>query len=75
MKILYILIIGIIEFYCLVQEFIDNGGMNFKLLKIIMESVILLFILILINYRKEFIDFFKEDPMQKKIEHYFGKNH
>ena len=74
MKIFYFLVVCTIEFYFLVQEFIDNGGMNFKLLKIIMETIILLFILILLNYRKDIMEFFKEEPLQKKIDHNFAKN-
>ena len=66
MKIFYFFVLSMIEFYFLVQEFIDNGGMNFKLLKIIMETNILLFILILLNYRKDIMEFFKEDPLEKK---------
>ena len=73
MKILYILIVAILEFYCLMKEFIDNGGMNFKLLKIIMQLIILLFALILLNYRTDFIKYLKEDSFQRKIEHYFKK--
>ena len=73
MKILYILLVAIFEFYCLIKEFIDNGGMNFKLLKIIMQMIMLLFALILLNYRKDLIKYLKEDSLQRKIEYYFKK--
>lgn len=62
-----------LEFYCLTKEFIDNGGMDFKQLKIIRQLIILLFALILLNYRKDFIKYLKEDSFQRKIEHYFKK--
>ena len=73
MKILYILLVAIFEFYCLIKEFIDKGGMNFKLLKIIMQMIMLLFALILLNYRKDLIKYLKEDYLQRQIEHYFKK--
>ena len=67
-----ILILGIIFLYNLIYMFIELGGMQYPLLKIIFEMLLILSIMILYRYKKEIIGLFNLiDGKQKKIEDYY----
>ncbi len=68
------IIISILCFYHLTNEFIEAGGMDYNLLKIIMELIILLFIMILYKYKEEIKRALYFDKCQKKIDDFFSKN-
>ena len=61
-------------FYHLTGQFMSLGGMDFNLLKIIMELIILLFIMIIFKYKEEIKSATHFDTCQKKIEDFFSKN-
>lgn len=65
------LLILIILFYSRFNAFIDIGGMNFPLLRILIELILIIFLLILIKYKEELKEITKIDKFQKKIEDYF----
>ena len=68
---LIILSICLLSFLGLMIEFYDLGGMNYKLLKIIAELLIILFIMIIMKYKDELIQMTKYDKYQKKLDDYF----
>lgn len=74
MKIMNIcLLLGILIFYDLVADFVELGGMNYPLLKKLMQLIILLFFLILMKYQKSVKDIVKYDKLQKTIDDYLNK--
>ena len=74
MKIINIFILfGIYLFYYLFHNFEELGGMDYPLLKILMELILLLFLLILLKFKKNIIEITNADYYQKKIEDYFKK--
>ena len=68
------IITSILCFYHLLNEFIEAGGIDYNLLKIIMELIILLFIMIFYKYKKEIQRAGYFDKCQKKIDDFFSKN-
>ena len=74
MKLMQIfLLICLMSIFGLMNEFFDLGGMNFKLLKIIVELIMILFIMIMVKYKDELLQIIKYDKNQKQIDHYFQK--
>ena len=69
-----ILIISIISFYYLFHEFLDLGCLNHRLLKILLELVVILFMMILVKYQEEMKEITDWDAKQKKIFDFFRKN-
>ena len=67
------LLICLMSIFGLMNEFFDLGGMNFKLLKIIVELIMILFIMIMVKYKDELLQIIKYDKNQKQMEHYFQK--
>ena len=67
------LLICLMSIFGLMNEFFDLGGMNFKLLKIIVELIMILFIMIMVKYKDELLQIIKYDKNQKQIDHYFQK--
>ena len=65
------IIILILLFYSRFNLFIDLGGFNFPLLKILMELIIIIFVLVLVKYKEELKEITKFDKFQRKIEDYF----
>ena len=61
--------ICILYFVSVLGEFLESGGMKFKLLKLIMEMIISLFLLIAWKYKDDFVS----EKYQKKLEEYFYK--
>ena len=52
--------------------FVEQGGMQYPLLKIIFEMILILFIMILYRYKKEIAGLLKLiDEKQKKIDDYY----
>ena len=68
------IIVCILVFYYLSRKFIDLGGMNFNLLKKIMELIILLFLMILFKYKEEIKRAIKYDKCQRKLEEFLKRN-
>ena len=68
------IMVCILVFYHLSREFIEIGGMNFNLLKKIMELIILLFLMVLSNYKEEIKRTIQYDKCQRKLEEYLKKN-
>ena len=58
--------ICILCFYHLTSQFMSLGGMDFNLLKIIMELIILLFIMIIFKYKEEIKSAIHFDTCQKR---------
>ena len=74
MKLMQIfLLICLMSIFGLMNEFFDLGGMNFKLLKIIVELLMILFIMIMVKYKDELLQMIKYDKNQKQIDQYFQK--
>ena len=74
MKLMQIfLLICLMSIFGLMNEFFDLGGMNFKLLKIIVELLMILFIMIMVEYKDELLQIIKYDKNQKQIDQYFQK--
>ena len=68
MKLMQIfLLICLMSIFGLMNEFFDLGGMNFKLLKIIVELLMILFIMIMLKYKDELLQMIKYDKNQKQI--------
>jgi len=65
--------IYVLAFYHLANEFIDFSGMKFKLLKLIMEIIMLLFIMILYKYKKEIKNVIYFDTWRRKFDEYITK--
>ena len=61
-------VICILLFYHLFNEFKDSGGMNFNLLKLIVEMIILLFKMILFKYKEEIKEVIHFDKCQQKLD-------
>lgn len=68
-----ILLILILLFYSRFNEFIDVGGFDFPLLRILMELILIVFLLVLIKYKEELKEITKFEKFQRKIEDYFHK--
>ena len=62
-----VLVICILTFYHLANQFVEEGGMAHNLLKILMELIILLFIMILFKYQEEIKKVIYFDRCQKKL--------
>ena len=73
-KLHYFLIISILIFYYLCNEFIDSGGKAFPLLKIILKLIILFFILVMLCFRDDIKEITQLDKFKKKIDDYYKKN-
>ena len=61
------LVISILAFYHLANHFVELGGMNHELLKLLMELVLLLFIMILFKYQDVIKKVIYLDACQKKM--------
>ena len=68
-----LLIFCLASFYNLFRSFINNGGMNFPLLKILSELIMLLFFMILFIYKNDLFKIIRIDKFQKKIDDYYKK--
>ena len=66
-----LVLIGILMFYNLLSDFISLGGMTYPLLKLLMELIILLFLMILLKFKKNVLEIIYYDKFQKKIEDYY----
>ena len=74
MKFIHIFLFSsFVIFYYLFNEFLDLGGMNFRLLKVLMELILLLFILILIKYKKDLNEMTNFDKYQITLDNFFHK--
>lgn len=69
-----VLLVSIVSFYYLFNQFVDMGGLNHYLLKILLEFIFVLFIMILLKYENEIKEITDFDVYQKKILDYFKKN-
>ena len=69
-----ILIISIISFYYLINQFLALGGLNHRLLKILLELVLVLFVMILVKYQVEMKEVTDWDSNQKKNFNFIKKN-
>lgn len=67
------LVISILAFYHLANHFVELGGMNHELLKLLMELVLLLFIMILFKYQDEIKKVIYFDTCQRKIDEFLTK--
>lgn len=65
-------VLFLIAFISLFSNFIEHGGLEFPLLKIIIEIIILLLLFILLLHKDIFSNG-KLDKYQKKIEDFFTK--
>ena len=68
------LVICILAFYHLSNQFMELGGMNHELLKLLLELVFLLFIMILFKYQEEIKKVIYFDKCQRKIDELLTKN-
>ena len=68
------IVVCILIFYHLLREFSDLGGMNFSLLKKLIELIILLFIMVLYKYKEEIKTLIYYDKCQRKLEEFLKKN-
>ena len=67
-----ILIFGIIFLYNLIYMFLEQGGMQYPLLKILFEMILIVFLMVLYRYKKEIAGLLKLiDEKQKKIDDYY----
>ena len=64
----------ILLFYHLFNEFKNSGGMNFNLLKLIMEMIILLFMMILMKYKEEIKEVIHYDKCHQKLDDFLIRN-
>ena len=69
-----IFIISLCSFYYLLNQFLELGGLSHRLLKILFELLIVLFIMIILKYQNEIKEISDWDKNQKKILDYFTKN-
>lgn len=69
-----ILIISIISFYYLINQFLDLGGLNHRLLKILLELIVVLFVMIMVKYQDQMKEITDWDSNQKKIVDFFKRN-
>ena len=60
-----VFLVLILAFFCLLSQFYCLGGLDFPLLKIIIDLIIILFLMIIFGKKKK-ISYF-----QKKIDEYF----
>ena len=67
------LVISILAFYHLANHFVELGGMNHELLKLLMELVLLLFIMISFKYQDEIRKVIYFDTCQRKIDEFLTK--
>ena len=68
------IVVCILLFYHLFNEFKNSGGMNFDLLKLIMEMIILLFMMILMKYKVEIKGEIHYDKFQQKLDEFLIRN-
>jgi hypothetical protein len=74
MKIMNVFVlIGILIFYKLYCDFVNLGGMAYPLLKVLMKLIILLFMMVLLKYKKNVMEIISYDKFQKKIDDYYKK--
>ena len=67
-----ILIFGIIFLYNLIYMLVEQGGMQYPLLKILFEMSLIVFLMVLYRYKKEIAGLLKLiDEKQKKIDDYY----
>lgn len=69
-----VLLASVVSFYYLINQFLDFGGLNHYLLKILFELIIVVFIMILLKYDNEIKEITDFDVYQKKIKDYFKPN-
>ncbi len=69
-----VLLVSLSSFYYLVNKFFDQGGLEHKLLKTLLELIIVLFFMILLKYQDEIKQITDFDKNQKKICDFFKKN-
>ena len=69
-----VLITSVASFYFLLNQFMDLGGLNHQLLKILLELIIILFVMVLLKYQDEIKEITDFDKTQKKISDFFKKN-
>ena len=69
-----ILIISIISFYYLINQFLDLGGLKHRLLKILLELIVVLFVMIMVKYQDQMKEITDWDSNQKKIVDFFKRN-
>ena len=68
------LIISIALFYYLINKFLELGGWNHQLLKILVQLILVLFWMLLMKYKNEIKEITEYDKYQKKIYDFFQKN-
>ena len=68
-----LILIGIYLFFYLFHNFEELGGMHYPLLKILIELIALLFVLILLKYKKNLKEITNVEYYQKKIEYYYNQ--
>jgi len=68
------MIVSIVSIYYLINQFLELGGSNYRLLKILLELIVVLFIMILLKYQMEIKEITDFDKNQKKIMNFFKKN-
>ena len=61
-----LLILCVILFYHLFSKFLELGGWNHSLLKIMMELILIVFFMILLKYKKEIMEISDYEFNQKK---------
>ena len=67
-------VVCILLFYHLFNKFKNSGDMNFNILKLIMEMIILLFMMILMKYKEEIKEVIHYDKYQKKLDEFLKNN-
>ena len=68
-----LLIILVLLFYYFFRDFIELGGLEFPLLKSVFKLIIILFIMISLKYKDEFMEITRVDKYQKNLEDFFHK--
>ena len=63
----------IILFYWRCNTFIDLKGMDYPLLRVLLELILITFLLVAFKYKEELKEMTQFDKFQKKIEDYFNK--
>ena len=63
----------IILFYLRFNTFIDLKGMDYPLLRVLLELILITFLLVAFKYKEELKEMTQFDKFQKKIEDYFNK--
>ena len=63
----------IILFYWICNTFIDLKGMDYPLLRVLLELILITFLLVALKYKEELKEMTQFDKFQTKIEDYFNK--